>query len=180
MSPPIDDRYFEWLYSQFGAVRNRNPARSYWELSKKLYSTEFVWIVPNDDNRVEDGKCLRDDFMHEQGSDGVTDEWMTLGCSILEMLVALAQRASDVDDREPSAWIETFFKNLGLIAYTDKVYASRKNPVSSKINRILEDFIYRNYKADGEGGLFPLRHPKHDQTKVELWYQLNEYVLENE
>jgi hypothetical protein len=177
MAPPVDDRYFEWLYSQFAAVRNRNPARSYWKLSKLLYTTEFVWLVSNDDNRVEDGVLLRQDFVSEQGSDGVTTEWMTLECSILEMLVALAKRASYQTGEDETTWMGRFFTNLEIDQYRDKNYT---RAAERTIKDILETFVYRTYEKDGRGGLFPLRQTNQDQTKVELWYQLNAYILENE
>lgn len=181
MSATIDDRYFEWLYSRFQAVRNRDPARSYWNLARQLYSTEFVWIVANDGNRVEDGLILRQDFMNEQGSAGVTNEWLDLGCSMLEMLLALALRASYQVEKEPADWFEIFLKNLGLIKFTDDRYNAE---IEKQVSQILENFIYRNYRVNGRGGLFPLKHPERapdrDQSKVELWYQMMAYILENE
>lgn len=177
MSPPVDDRYLEWLYSQFGAVRNRNPARSYWKLAKKLYTTEFVWLIPNDDNRVEDGILLRQEFVNEQGSDGVTDAWMALGCSVLEMMVALAKRAAYQTGEPDADWMGRFFTNLGIVDFRDSKFNAT---AERRISEILETFIYRGYREDGVGGLFPLQRPRQDQTKVELWYQLNEYILENE
>jgi hypothetical protein len=177
MSPPVDDRYLEWLYKHFAAVRNRNPARSYWKLAKQLYTTEFVWLIPNDDNRVEDGVLLREEFVSERGSDGVTQEWMALGCSVLEMMVALANRAADLTGEEAADWMQRFFTNLDIVEYRDNKY---NKTAQDKTNDILEVFIYRAYREDGQGGLFPLQHSSHDQTKVELWYQLNEYILENE
>jgi len=38
--------------------------------------------------------------------------------------------------------------------------------------------IWRDYHADGRGGFFPLTNPDTDQTKVEIWYQMNAYVTE--
>jgi len=180
MSPVLEDRYIEWLYGHFGAVRNRNPARGYWELSVVLHSKEFVWLIANDDNRVEDGKSLRDDFIREQGSDGVSEEWMTLGCSMLEMLVALAIRASDQTEVEQEMWFGTFLENLGLIEYTDEAFHDSKWYVGPDIEEIIERFIYRNYKRNGAGGLFPLKKPGKDQRKVELWYQMSAYIIEND
>jgi len=177
MSPPVDDRYLEWLYSQFGAVRNRNPARSYWKLARKLYTTEFVWLIPNDDNRVEDGILLRQEFVDEQGSDGVTDTWMTLGCSVLEMMVALARRAAYQSGEPAADWMGRFFTNLGIVDFKDSKYNATAD---RRVTDILETFITRGYREDGIGGLFPLQRHRQDQTKVELWYQLNEYILENE
>jgi hypothetical protein len=38
--------------------------------------------------------------------------------------------------------------------------------------------IHRYYQPNGHGGFFPLENPQDDQRHVELWYQLNEYVME--
>jgi hypothetical protein len=37
----------------------------------------------------------------------------------------------------------------------------------------------REYFPSGKGGLFPLENPREDQTKVEIWYQMHAYVMEN-
>lgn len=177
MPGTIDDRYFEWLYSRIGAVRNRNPARSYWELARKLYSKEFVWLIPNDDNRVEDGKELRREFLDELGTDGVDPEWVDLGCSLLEVMYALARRASDEHDiMTPGDWFWLMMENVGLKNYTDA--RIRRHTDEEQIDEILDAIVYRTYSYDGSGGLFPLREPRTDQRKVELWYQLAAYILE--
>lgn len=173
MSRPIDDRYLEWLYSQFGAVRNRNPSRSYWNLAKQLYTKEFVWFVPNDDNRILDGKELRYEFLKE--TDEVDPAWMNLGCSMLEMLVALARRAAFESSEPPAHWFRVFLANMKVDAYTDDVY---DQDIAQEVEEALDKVIYRNYRKNGVGGLFPLRKTFTDQRKVELWYQLAAYILE--
>lgn len=175
MSGTLDDRYFEWLYGLIGAVRNRNPARSYWLFAKQLYSKEFVWLVPNDDNRVEDGKELRYEFLAEQGTDEVDPEWMDLGCSMLEMLVALAHRASFDTGKDPGEWFWLLMQNAGLSGFNDKAYSAA---AEKEIDEKLERIIYRTYAPNGKGGLFPLHNPTRDQRKVELWYQMAEYIME--
>ena len=176
MSGTTDDRYFEWLYSQVGAVRNRNPARSYWQLLRQLYVKEFVWLIANDDNRVADGVELRYEFLAESGIDETPQEWMDLGCSMLEMMVALSRRADFEYTKTPVDWFWEFMQNLRLSSYTDAVYNNR---VAQHVDEILDLVIYRNYSPDGVGGIFPLRGVRNDQRKVELWYQLASYVLEN-
>ena len=59
----LDARYLDWLYKNIGPLQNRNPARSYWQLAVALYQKEFTWFVSNDDNRMEDGKELREEFL---------------------------------------------------------------------------------------------------------------------
>ena len=59
----IEQEYLEWLTSQF-EIHDRNP-NTYQDLFSRLYDTEFVWLVPNDDNRVQDGLELRREFLDE-------------------------------------------------------------------------------------------------------------------
>lgn len=176
MTSTLDDRYFEWLYSNVAATRNRNPSRSYWKLLRQLYTKEFVWLIPNDDNRMEDGKELRYEFLDVEGIDEIDRNWMDLGCSMLEMLIALARRASfEYDRMTPVEWFGIFLHNLELDRYNDLAYDSR---VSRQIDEVLDRVIFRSYSPNGHGGVFPLQHTTRDQRKVELWYQLAEYVLE--
>lgn len=174
-SGTTDDRYFEWLYGLIGAVRNRNPQRSYWGLARQLFTKEFVWFVPNDDNRVEDGKELRQEFLDDEGTDEVDPEWLHLGCSMLEMLIALSRRASFESDKAPVDWFGIFLNNLELDRYNDALY---NESYAEEIDEILDTVIFRNYLPNGQGGLFPLQYPEQDQRKVELWYQLSAYLLE--
>lgn len=174
MTGTIDDQYFEWLYSHIGSVRNRNPARSIWHLAHQLYTKEFVWLVANDDNRVEDGRELRQEFMDQRHPDEIPREWLELGCSMLEMMIALGRRASFEANGSPGDWFWKFLRHLDIFIYDDAFdqFAERH------VDQVLDRFIYRNYDSSGEGGLFPLRRAERDQRKVELWYQMAAYIGE--
>jgi hypothetical protein len=66
--------------------------------------------------------------------------------------------------------------NLHLEKYTDNNYTrSSEKQVATRIDR----FINRTYRPNGQGGLFPLIKPHEDQTKVEIWYQMSAYLMEN-
>lgn len=142
---------------------------------RQLYVKEFVWLIPNDDNRAEDGKALRYEFINEQGIDEVDQAWLDLGCSFLEMLIALARRAAFESDDEVVEWFWRFIFNLGLNNHTDSAYTRE---TEREVDNVLDTVIFRTYDADGLGGLFPLTHPRQDQRKVELWYQLAAYLTE--
>lgn len=174
MTKPLDELYLEWLYSQVASLRSRTPHRKYWGLLRQLYTTEFVWFVPNDDNRVEDGRDLRDEFLIDEGIADVDLEWMDLGCSMLEMMLGLARRLSFEAEGEPRVWFWRLIENLGLSGDND-VHHNEK-----KVKAALKKVIYRTYDADGRGGLFPLKHAEQDQRDVEIWYQLCAYLLEAE
>ena len=175
MNGTLDDQYLEWLYGLIGAVSNRNPARSYWEMSKQLYSKEFIWFIPNDDNRVEDGIDLRYEFMDEKGLENVDPEWLGLGCSMLEMLIALSRRAAWDSYGEPGEWYWKLLENMEILKYTDAVY---NRYVQGEIDHVMDRIIQRTYNESGSGGIFPLRNAEHDQRKVELRYQLAAYLME--
>lgn len=179
-SETTENLYFEWLYGLVGAVRNRNPARTSWKMAHKLHSTEFVWLRSNDDNRVEDGKALRLEFLESEGlsPDDVDQDWLTLGCSMLEMLIALARHASfeDLRERGHGEWFGIILHNLEIDDLTDSKYTAEQD---RRLEEIMDRVIYRNYNPDGRGGLFPLRNPQEDQRRVELWYQMSAFLLED-
>jgi len=174
MSALLDEEYLIWLYSQIGAVKLRNRSKSHWSLARQLFKTEFVWFIPNDDNRVEDGRDLRFEFLDASGLDA-TEEWLAMGCSMLELLIGLARRLSFETEGEPRVWFWHMIEMLDLRQYNDRVYDAQ---AEEKIEEALNRVIFRTYAPNGQGGLFPLRHPRTDQREVELWYQLSAYLLE--
>ncbi|QJD49636.1 hypothetical protein HWD32_gp60 [Gordonia phage Secretariat] len=176
---PLDELYFEWLYGQVAAVSQKNPARTYWCLLRLLHKTEFVWIVANDDNRMEDGRDLRREFIEEYDLDEPENDWLTIGCSMLEMLISLSRRLSFEDDEEEDTTIEWFWHllaNIGLRVFNDEQLVTTEQ--EEFVVHILEEVIWRNYHSNGRGGLFPLRNPQENQRDVELWYQLSSYLME--
>lgn len=176
MEKPLDELYFEWLYSQVGDPRIKNPNRTYWKLLLQLYKKEFIWFVPNDDNRIEDGRDLRFEFVDAVGLQDVDPDWVRLGCSMLELLIGLSRRLAFEAEGEPRDWFWDLIANIGLINFTDSWMKQRES--EERVDMVLDRVIYRTYDYDGHGGLFPLQHTNNDQRKVELWYQLSEYVLE--
>lgn len=177
MSALLDELYFEWLYSQVCSVKRKNPARTYWKLFKILFTKEFVWFVPNDDNRVEDGKELRWDFLRSKKMepDDIDKDWLQMGCSMLELFVGLSRRLAFETSADPEEWFWELLDNLDLRKYNDSVHIPR-NEVEDTLDRV----IWRTYRRNGHGGLFPLQRTKYDQRDVELWYQLNAYLLERD
>lgn len=175
MSAGDDELYFRWLYKQVASPREKDPSRSYWDLLKQLYQKEFHWFVPNDHNRVEDGRDLRLIFVHHSG---ITpdQEWMDLGCSFLEMLLGLSHRLNFETGRPAKGWFWQLIDNLGMTELTDANYGELTH---ESVEEVLERVMWRTYAPDGSGGLFPLKHPEHDQREVEIWYQLCAYLLDS-
>lgn len=180
MSALLDELYLTWLYSQTGSVKTRSTERTYWHLLRLLFTKEFVWFVPNDDNRAEDGKDLRNEFLLDHNIDDVDELWMREPCSFLEMLVGLSRRLAYIAYAEDARdWFWHLVDNMDLSRFTD-AYSDRYAPgtFDDAVDEIVERVIFRTYYFNGHGGLFPLRNAVQDQRKVEIWYQLNTYLIE--
>jgi hypothetical protein len=174
LNAPLDELYLRWLYGRVSKKRPQ-PPRTWWKLFRYTYTTEFLWFVPNDDNRVEDGRELRDEFLQQRSLDIREREWMLLGCSVLEMLVALSRRLAFEGGGDSAGWFWILLRNAELGQMDDEQYDPQF--VDEFINRL----VWRQYDYNGSGGgLFPLENPKKDQRDVEVWYQMQAWLLENE
>ncbi len=172
MPEPIDHLYFNWLCAKAISITAENPF--YRTLFKVLHETEFVWVVPGDRHRAEDGLELRRNFLVESGFDD-DPYWRDLGCSVLEMLIAFSRRAWFQTEMDPKEWFWIFMRNLRLDEMSDS-----NDPDPQVISDILYTFIWRTYNFNGMGGgLFPIRKPTQDQKNLELWYQFFDYIEEN-
>lgn len=176
MNDPLDRQYLTWLYSQVGSVRLKNTQRTYWSLLRQLHTTEFVWFIPNDDNRVEDGRDLRYEFLNTNLIGHVDPEWLHLGCSMLEMLIGLSRRLSFEAEGEARYWFWKLIENLELHECNDALFLATH--ASEKIDDAVNRVIWRRYSRNGQGGLFPLERAREDQRRVEIWTQLNTYLVE--
>lgn len=173
--------YFEWLCD---LIHVDQGDRSYRILAKELYSRDFYYFIPHDENRAQDGLDLRDEYLSECG---LTEHYVDLGdCSVLEMMIGLARRMS-FDTIDPyngrqgdltTYWFWEMVDNIGLMDYSDDCYESYGG--DWQVDDILTRLLDRKYRRNGEGGLFPLRLSRGDQRKVELWYQASAYLAEQE
>lgn len=161
----VDYDYYEWLVKQVHIPNGK----TYRDLFEQMHNLEFVWTVPNDDNRVQDGVDLRTEFL-----DGSHRHLMISGATFLEVLIGISRRLAFTAGGEASYWAWILLKNLRLQKCSDPLTEVK----IAKVKDILDAVIWRTYQRDGRGGFFPLQNPAEDQTKVEIWYQLNAYVIE--
>jgi hypothetical protein len=171
----LKNRYFEFLCNIVGRIDRYN------KLLEELYLVEFYPLIPHDDNRGEDGKQLREKFMDEEGQQALSQS--DLGpCSLLEMLIGLSFRLvfeteQSRWEKNPREWFWILIDNLGLQWCDDLMF--ERLECREELDIKVKNFLDRQYKSDGEGGLFPLKNPKKDQRRVEIWYQMSAYILEN-
>lgn len=167
------DDYGKWLLWRVGFFD-----KGYSKLMKILHGTHFFFLLEMDENRSLDGVYLRGEYFDDIGlEEGLFSE----DCSVLEMLVALALRMNDEylgdpKDPRPGDIFMELIRNLGLGKYDN----SRLYPSSmSEIQLILDRWMNRDFKRNGEGSIFPLKKSKKDQRKIEIWEQMQAYISEN-
>ena len=163
----IKESYFNYLIRKIGLENDTLMTSSLWA----MFCMPFYILVDFDSNRYEDGKQLRRDLAFERPSTrGALSREMPDDCSMLEMLVALAARMSLTIDHTPSSCFWHMFDNLDISDPTDPEEVE-------EAMRILRD---REYNYDGSGGgLFPVDSPNSDFRDIEIYKQMNEYLIEN-
>lgn len=167
--PYRDREYFEWLCGQ---VATPAGAGSYEDVMLLMFDMSFIWLVPNDENRVADGLEVRLLFNADKG---YKEDIRGVPVCFLEVLIGLSRRFAFLVDRHPADCAWDLMKNLKLGGFHDPL---RPKEVR-KVTDILETATWRRYGRDGSGGFFPLTRPKNDQREVEIWYQMTAYIEEN-
>lgn len=161
----IYDKYYEWLMNKIQGF-----GKGYSLLLKRLYDTEFTYSFSMDENRYEDGISLRYYFCDDENY-GEAYKYMTEPCSVLEMMIALASRCeADIMDSPDTGdktyiWFWRMIDSLHLDNMDDAYYDD------SYVDKRLSIFLNRQYRLNGDGGLFTIRNCERDLRKVEIWQQ---------
>ena len=159
------------------------------ELMEILFNKQFVWVVANDSNRIQDALDLRREFLldahfgkvfqvPEAGKLGqnTIEQFRSNEASVLEVLIGISRRLSFLAGGIAEVWAWKLVENLELHHMKDPLSAKKRD----EINEVLDSLIFRTYQKNGQGGFFPLGYPDDDQTKVEIWYQMSAYIEENQ
>lgn len=181
MKENLENEYFEWLCMQINT--RMYPSRKFSRLLLELYSTDYRYTFPMDDNRYQDGVDLRYRYGQELGVSQAMIARVLDGkpCSVLEMMVALAIRVEEHIMADPEygdrtgRWFWEFIDNLGLIEQTDNNYKP------NKVYFALGKFMDRRFNYDGtDGNIIVVREPFNDLREVEIWYQMMWHLNEIE
>lgn len=160
----VDHEYYCWLIGQVRVP----PDRSYLDVFERMHNMEFVWMIPNDDNRVQDALDLRTEFLAGRKRIDLS------GATCLEVLISLSRRVAFDAGEAAELWAWRLMKNLMLHKFMDPITEAQ----ARKVDDILETLVWRTYHRDGRGGFFPLKRSVDDMTKREIWHQMHAYVNE--
>lgn len=166
----IKNEYLEWLYDLVCDDTYSNHVL-YHKLFNTLLNRKFIWFIPRDENRAIDGLELRDTFQNLYPEIPCMPN--ASGCSVLEVLIALAKRcensiASDDEFGDRTGqWFWEMIVNMGLGKYDDGQYDDEE------VNYIIDLFLNRNYDDHSLiGCAFNVQYPKAPMNQTELWYQM--------
>lgn len=172
----LEYEYFNWMYNL--VCDDRLFRKTYKKLLTKLYNTEFIYLLPMDGNRAEDGIDLRYKFGYENNlNESMISTYLDYKpCSILEMMIALSLRCEenitynpDLGDRKAQLfWNMIVSLKLGIMDDTnfDICY----------VEKVLDKFLNRKYEPNGSGGLFTINNSDKDLRDMEIWYQMHLYL----
>lgn len=171
----IENDYFEWMVDLVCEGRFAKP-NSYRKLLRYLHDVEFVYIIPNDADRADDGISLRHRFALRCGDYDYVADCLDGPCSVLEMMVALAIRCEETIMDDPKIgdrtgqWFWKMVVNLGLGSMSDNRFDL------DYVEFVIDRFLNREYEPDGRGGLFTVRNCDYDFRDLKIWNQLNYYL----
>lgn len=169
--------YLDWLKNQ---IEYFDSEGSFDYLLDQLYSVAYVPLMERDQNRYADGLELRDEYFKDFGEDAnIIDS----PCSFLEFLIALARRMNyiyaDIHEDRTQDMFWTMLRNAGLDGCDDGYHwAVGDDAFNEDVEYVVDRIINREFDEDGRGGLFPLNNPTTNQRNVEIWYQMNQYLVE--
>lgn len=178
MSRAIVRDYYNWLAQLVSSWCE--DYGSYQKLIDYLYARDFYSVLEKDENRAADGIDFRARFIDECSNYTYRDMYIYLNrpCSVLEMMVALADRCETSIMYDPEEgdrtgfWFYSMLKNLHLDAMTDDRFDEEL------VEKIVNNLLERKYKRNGDGGLFVITNRNEDIRKVEIWFQMCWYLDE--
>ena len=167
----LDQGYFMWL------VGSVDPSKTHIKLLQQLYESEAEALIPWDENRLDGGIAIRNEFRPGGYSSLAEMTWLTKPCTFLELTIVLSRTLADEMNWTTKYAFWTLLRNIGVADISDIEYDSQ---MRSHIHQVVNKINARSYDYYGRGGFFPLRNAKQNQQLVQLWDQLNAWVIEND
>ncbi|MBO7449066.1 MAG: hypothetical protein J6U54_01745 [Clostridiales bacterium] len=165
--------YYEYLISK---VRTSDETALYLanheNLLMKLFKQPFIFTIPMDSNRYEDGISLR--YRYEEDTGHLYSEEEP--CNMLEMIVALAVRIENdfMGDEKGNTIGNWFVYMINSLGFPEDSLLT-----DEQFYYILNNFYTHSYSNDGSGGgcLFYIPGFKGDLRQMEIWNQMNCWIM---
>lgn len=169
----VENLYFTWLLNSVSYHQSPRDERKVVDILSILHSIDYFSLVSGDENRYADALALRDEFT-ELSDCFLPESFLLRPPTTLEFFTALAKRIGLYLDESANRWFWEMLGNLGIYkdSFSDGVDAVW-------IKEAVFIFLSRDFNKNGTGGIFPNRYSNRDQRILEVWYQFNEYILDD-
>ncbi|PWM22977.1 MAG: hypothetical protein DBX40_08260 [Clostridiales bacterium] len=149
--------YTPWLIRR-GCLEN------YTELALVWDELDFVWYIPEDEDKAIQALRMRDEYCYETGMPSPRQA----PPSFLEVFVSITDTLTAMLYQDRESFTKSILLNMGARSYSDDgrpLSEIRKESLS-----IAERVMYRTYSRNGTGGLF--RIPGVDTLEMPLTTQM--------
>lgn len=158
--------YYVWLLDSIGVMGEEYV--NYKLLAHHLFTSEYEYGLEMDRNRAMAGLNLRSLFAQESGV--YLEDVYEGPCTVLEMLIALANDIAFDTSTPVKEWFWEMADNLGLLYFDDQHFDKEE------VSYILNIWMERQYDSCGHGSIFPIDSFDGDMRSMEVWSQKNAYT----
>lgn len=149
--------YTPWLI-QRGCLENYTELASVWD------ELDFVWYIPEDEDKAVQALRMRDEYCYETS--------MPLPrqapASFLEVFVSITDSLTAMLYQDREEFTKSILLNMGARSYSDD--GRLPSEIHEEALVIAERVMYRTYGRNGSGGLF--RIPGSDILEIPITSQM--------
>lgn len=149
--------YTPWLI-QRGCLENYSELASVWD------ELDFVWYIPEDEDKAVQALRMRDEYCYEMSIPSPRQA----PASFLEVFVSITDSLTAMLYQDREVFTKSILLNMGARSYSDD--GRLPSEIHEGALEIAERVMYRTYGRNGSGGLF--RIPGEDILETPLTTQM--------
>ena len=133
--------YTPWLI-QRGCLENYSELASVWD------ELDFVWYIPEDEDKAVQALRMRDEYRYETSMPSPRQA----PASFLEVFVSITDSLTAMLYQDREVFTKSILLNMGARSYSDD--GRLPSEIHEGALEIAERVMYRTYGRNGSGGLF--------------------------
>ena len=149
--------YTSWLIKR-GCLENYTELASVWD------ELDFVWYIPEDEDKAIQALRMRDEYCYETG----TPSPRQAPPSFLEVFVSITDSLTAMLYQDRESFTKSILLNMGARSYSDD--GRLPSEIHDAALDIATRVMYRTYGRNGSGGLF--RIPGENVLEMSLTTQM--------
>lgn len=154
-------QYTPWLI-QRGRLENYSELASVWD------ELDFVWYIPEDEDKAIQALRMRDEYCYETGMPSPRQA----PASFLEVFVSITDTLTAMLYQDRESFTKSILLNVGARSFSDD--GRLPSEIHEEALIIAERVMYRTYSRNGTGGLF--RIPGVDTLEMPLTTQMIQWA----